>query len=442
MRTRQLILLAALALLAAPSGAAAAWGPVQDLGPLGAGARFAYDGNAAGDRILVWDAGSGFVFARARPGEALGPPRALPDDPRHVEFAPTVELDERGNALLVWTYHDATAYVEDRGGQGYDCCNGLRARVIRADGSVTAARTLAPHGHVVTLADMQIGPGDRVGVVFHVREDFEPVRTMEARLGTVARGLGGREPITRAPVDAPASLAFVRGRARLTYATSTGFGYDNEPVVFREVERVERGRYRRLRSPGNGELVRSSIRFATAPSGEQAVTWLSVVGRTNAVHAGTRRPGEPLVAHHLAAASASPHAPVAIEPRGTALAAWASARPAGVLASLRRSPFGFRLPTAMSAYDDPPRLDAPAVDVNTRGHGLLAWAERPPSRPPRLVGVFRNARGTPLEHHVIEPSGGPFAFAQVAASLDRDGRGYVAYATGDTLRVIAARIGG
>lgn len=445
MRTRHLALLLAAAALTAPAPAGARWDEPQDLAPLPPGFSFAYDGNARGDRIAVWEAGGGtFMYAQARPGEPLGPPRPLPDDRRFSDFGPHVELDESGNALLVWSYFDQTEEPELRG-DGDGCCNGLRARVIRRDGSFSATTELAPVGEEARFADMQAGPGGAVGVAFHLAGSGASAR-LQARFGTVRAGLGVREHVARTPFAAPVALSFVRRRARVTYASSTGFGDDTEPVVFRELERRRRGSYRRLPSPGRSTLARDTIRFATAPGGEQVVTWMRQSPRdpflAQAVYSGVRRPGRPFSFRKLASESAFGAAPVAIEPGGNALAAWDSARQAAIVTALRRPARQFGTLTRMNSYDEPIDLGMPAIDVNGRGHGLLAWTETPLGGAARLVGAFRNARGSALEHHVIEPAGSPFAFYALSTSLDREGRGHVAYATGGRLKVIAARIGG
>jgi hypothetical protein len=440
MRARQVALALLLAALQAPATAAARWGPTQDLGPLPIGYQFAYDGNARGDRIAVWQTTTGFAFAQARPGADLGPVRTLPDQ----GGPPHVKLDESGNALMVWTYSDGTEEEELRGGDG--CCNGLRARVIRRDGSFSATKTLAPTGNEIAFADAQFGPGGAFGVVFHRLDPDSVDGAVEARFGTVARGFGPREQVVASRTDVPVSLAFVRRRARLTYATSTGFGSDTEPVVFRELERKGRGRYETLASPGRSSLMRNSIQFATTPGGEQVVTWMRAASGNSllqqAVYAGTRRLGRRFRFRKLADESAFYRAPVAIEPGGNALTAWDSARQAAVVTSLRRPRADFAPLTRMNSYDEPIDLGTPAVDVNARRHGLLAWTERGLSGGPRLVGAFRNSRGTAIEHHVIEPEGSLFEFYGTGASLDRAGRGYVAYGGGGRLKVIAARIGG
>jgi hypothetical protein len=447
-RVRLTILAALLAALLAPSAATAAWGPTQDMGPLTG--EFVYDGNARGDRILVWRVPEGFAFAQARPGEQLGAPRVLPRDPDRTEFAPRVEIDERGNALLVWTYFDETDPEFEVRGPG-PCCDGLRARVIRRDGTFTPPKTLAKAGNEVRLSDMQIAPNGTFGIVFTRSSYTSAARGVDARFGTIARGFGPRENVFRDAALGPFGLSFVSGRARLLYATGAESYYTTTPTVMRELERRGKGRWRSLgtrlkRTPVN----RERLRVATSSRGEQAVTWMRE-GKTpsyenQSVYAAVRAPGRAFRVRRIAVENYFQEAPLAIEPEGNVLTAWPSVRRVGIVTAARRPRAGFGALTRFAEIADRRQIGRIALDVNRRGHGLLAWSERPfdagdLEARTRLVATFRNSRGSSLEHHVIEAEATDYTLSY-AVTLDREGRGHVAYGAGGRLRVVAARIGG
>ena len=453
MRTRQVDLAALVLALLAPGGASAAWGPTQDLGPAGS---FGYDGNARGDRIAVWESASGFQFAQARPGEQLGPPRTLPGDPgRAFSFLRSlrVELDERGNALLVWNYFDETDPEYEVRGDG-PCCEGLRARVIRRDGSFTGAKALAPTGHTVYLEDMQAAPSGALAVAFtlYPYTDAQEGPALNARLGSVRRGFGVRERVRSGQHYGPFALSFHRRRARMLWVGAAASASTHPPIY--ELERRARGRWTHLRPVlTRTPLMPEKVSFATAPDGSQAAV-LARRGKDNpfvdaVVSGAVRSPGRPFRLRRLGSDTFTyeDQPQVAIEPRGSALTAWFSNARDTVVAAGRRPPAAFGPLVRFGAALDP-NTDVPGVtlDVNGRGRGLLAWSERPfapfgePQRS-QIVGALRNNRGTMLERHLIEDVQ-PYYADATATSIDSAGRGHVAYTSGGRLKVIAARIGG
>jgi hypothetical protein len=447
---RRLALLTLALALLAPATASGAWGPTQDMGPIGGSGGVAYDGNARGDRVVVWQVNGGFAYAQARPGEELGPARTLPRDPDRTEFDPRVEIDERGNALLVWTYFDETDPEFEIRGPG-PCCDGLRARVIRRDGTVTPPKTLAPAGNLVQLSDMHIASDGTFGVVFTRSSYTSAARGVDARFGTIRRGFGPRENVFRSAAQGPFALSFAGGRARLLYATGPSNYYTTTPTVIREIERRRPKSWRGLgtrlkRTP----MLREQLRVATSSRGEQAITWMSegrqYSSQNQSVYAAVRSPGRSFRARRIAVDDYFQGAPVAIEPEGNALTAWPSARRQGIVAAARRPRAGFGTIARFADLGQGAQVSPVALDVNRRGHGLLAWTERTfnpdgSSNAARLIGVFRNSRGSALEHHVIELENTPFGFRSTV-TLDREGRGHVAYVSGGRLKVTAARIGG
>ena len=404
----------------------------------------------------MWESGSGFQFAQARPGEELGPPRTLPGDPGrafYIQRSLRVELDERGNALFVWNYFDETDPEYEVRGDG-PCCGGLRARVIRRDGTFTGAKTLAPTGHTVDLEDMQIAPDGTLAVAFslypYTYEGEGP--SLNARLGSLKRGFGPRERVRGGQHYGPFALSFHRRRARMLWVGAATSARTHATIY--ELERRSRGRWTHLRPVlTRTPLMPEKVRFATVPDGSQAAV-LARRGKGNPfvdviVSGAVRSPGRPFRLRRLGSDAFTyedqPH--VAVEPRGSALTAWFSNTRDTVVAAGRRPPAAFGPLVRFGAALDP-NTDVPGVelDVNGRGHGLLAWSERPfapfgEQQRSHLVGVFRNNRGTMLERHLIEDVQ-PYYADATATSIDSAGRGHVAYTSRGRLKVIAARIGG
>jgi hypothetical protein len=388
--------------------------------------------------------------ARARPGEQFGAPRDLGDPGKQGFFGPRslrAELDERGNALLVWSYFDDTDPEYEVRGPG-PCCDGLRARVIRRDGTVSGVKTLAPAGNEVYLQDLHIGPTGALGIVFAVSSYTSGARSVQARFGSVGSGFGGRETVLRTAAAGPFGLAFAGRRARLTYATGSGPAYETRPTTIREIERRAARRWRRL--PDRLRRVtmqRDTLRLATSERGAQAASWIRPVAgdpRSQIVSAAAREPGAAFRTRRLVSESYfNPGPPVAIEASGNALVAWPSVRRGGMVAALRRPRAGFGGVTRIGGDTPNTEVQLPAFDVNARGHGLVAWAEKPfPDGQARLVGTFRNSRGSAIEHQVIASDPRQFSYFATAVSLDRAGRGHVAYFEAGRLKVVAARIGG
>ena len=454
MRTRHLALIALAVALLAPSAVQARWDPPQDMG-LSLGS-WAYDGNARGDRILVWQGVAGLVFAQARPAEPLGQwmplgvPLNEPESPRQVH----VEIDERGNALVLWRYFDGTEPEGQSSGR-VPCCYGLRAVVVHADGTFTEPVTLAPKGNHVDPADMQIAPDGRFGIVFSRSAHDSGERSIDARFGTVKSGFGPLEtvfadwPASPLGTAGPVALSFVGRRARVQYATGgqTDTYWAARPVSIRETERRGSGRWRRLANVlPTTNMIREYLRFATAPDGQQVASWVTdeeLRGvRARRVVAGDRAPGRRFRVRTLAREDHFDPPVMSIEPSGNALVAWAS-RGRGIVDALRRPRAAFGSLNRIAQDAQFRELVGPRADVNRRGHALLAWAEQSvggPVDPPRLVAAFRNSRGSALEHHAIDDVQFDWGYS---VGLDRAGRGHLVYTNRDRrLLVVAGRIGG
>ena len=438
-------MLAALAaMLAAPATAAAEAGstPSQafDL-ETDYPVHFRLAGNERGDRILIWAASGRFRVARAAPGEGFGAPRDVPLTRADIQYA-YVAMDEEGNTLLLWRHHDGTNAPGVPGG-GPRCCWGLRARILRADGTVSPQKTLAPRRSDLVLAAFATGPGGRVGVVFH-RAAWDARlkrarRSLEARFGSVARGLGARERVPLLPFRWPLALSLAGERARLVHPRQLGDepAPNQQPYELREFERVRRGRYKRLATLVRANLAPASVLFATAADGHQAAVWRVSEGDRVAVMGGTRPPGGSLDVRRLAGGPPSDlvPGPPAVAAGGRALVAWGTEQ--GVLASQAVGGGPFDSPRVIERRSGPYPHE-PAYDVAADGVQLVAVNEAV-GFDARLIGLLRDADGNVLAREAIEDGAGGPAWTQPEVTLDAAGRGTIAYARGSQLRIVAAR---
>ena len=438
---------AATSALLAPSAAAAWEEPELITSTATRSSAFALDSNARGDRILVWKSGAGFAFTRAAPGGAFGPPQAIGPTDTFREGFPRVELDERGNALLVWTYHDKTDP-----GDRYDspCCDGLRARVIRRDGTLTRASTLAPIGSSVELVDMDIHSAGRIGVLFRTAPGF--TRTpddIQARFGTIAQGLGGRERVVRrGAAQVVAALSLAGSRARVIYP-----GGSESLTVVRELERVGPREYRPLESPLRTRIPRHALRFATASSGRQALLGLRPADQVRLhVYAATRERGRRFTLNRVATDQLATDPPtLAVEPAGNAFAAWGSLTPVPpvyfnpdrIASSLRRPSGVFDTAAYHAPLSGRHDMGPVSADVSATGRALFAWVE--PSgegRPgPTVTAGFRDPDGSTRDLQTLVTSLGSHT-PNYAVAIDRAGNATFAYVLLDDLYVVENRAGG
>ncbi|HEX8066219.1 MAG TPA: hypothetical protein VF520_06815 [Thermoleophilaceae bacterium] len=437
----------AASVLAAPA-AQASWGAGQEVARLGPGLTFALAGNARGDRIIVWDRpAGGFDFATAPPGGQFGRRRRLRPRDDFSEYLARVELDELGNALLVTGYFDETDPQEDDI-RDESCCNGLRARVIRRNGTASAAKTLGPPGRPAELADLHVGPRGEIGVVWHDGVNYvNSDARMAARFGTLSRGFGAREAVPMAErYDRPAALSFVHGRARVLFARSLDRNQDafeNRRSRVVEVERLRSRRWSRERTVAPRVAMSiESLKIATAWRGEQALAWRGRASQHANVYAATRRPGSGLRTRLLGPENTLYYglpAP-AIEKSGAALAMWTSLSRGTFVGSVRRPAGRFGPLVPFGPQADRVQLNTPIFAVNASGLALVVWDETPLGGTPKLVGAFRDPDGALVERQVLlDP--GSYSVGPYAATLDRAGRGSVAHVSDGRLVVTPARVG-
>ena len=443
--------IAAGSLAGAPANAK--WGPVQDLATfslLNGLPPFAFASNARGDRLVVWDSGDGFAFAQAPPGRRFGAPVQLRPTDGYNEFLPDLEMDERGNALLLWSYFDQTAYYDRTA-----CCEGLRARVIRADGSVTDTQTLVPRGYSVSRdrTDMQIGRDGRMGVVFPLGQyQSESWPRLAARFGTVDKGFGRLEHIGGPSYAQQPSLSFAGGRAHVTYMKALERGKGAQETGRARIVDLERRRADSYR-PGRTIVTPmrlDSLRVATASSGDQVALWARErPGFATIVYVATRAAGGPFRPRRLARESrfTGPYAAPSIEPGGNALAYWGSALSRSIVTSLRLPGHEFGALTHFGPSWDGIVTNPVVASVNAPAHALIVWVDAPGSGQGtrRLVAAFRNARGAELEEHEIARDDGNetygFMSGRFGVTLDNRDRASVVYVENARLKAVTGRIG-
>ena len=126
-----------LALAAAPAASGRSqepqWSAQKVLGEVrdfaaGQGSRSQLVGDAKGDVALAWLSSDGLRLTRSSHGGPLGPGRLIS---RHIDSAPFMAIDGRGDVVVAWSYSDHTVSIP-----GYmdevECCDHVRVAMLRA----------------------------------------------------------------------------------------------------------------------------------------------------------------------------------------------------------------------------------------------------------------------------------------------------------------------
>jgi hypothetical protein len=369
-----------VALLAAPASAAASWGPRQTLVTRGGGygQGVALAGNARGDAIAAWEGSHGVRVAYARRGKAFGRPHPLKGAGDGSN--PSVAIDGRGNALVLWSYFDKTD-PEMPGQRDYGCCFGIRLSVRSAKtGQYRPAQLLTPIGHEVSRLAFAI-EGGRIGVAWN--QDFST--RIHARFGSRGHRLGHRVHVAGGAY--PIGLALLRNGPAVTY-----LGAGARRASLHQV-RVRHGHPVRSRRVSRQFSSYVDIAAATNARGQQVVALTPFDSDAYPFYAGARSVGG---SFHLRRLSSTPSAfepRAAIGPAGAAVVAWhtslgkiftAGGRPGERFGPARR--FGKR---PRDTY-----VAAMHLAVDSLGRGVLAWVDGPPdSKAAQARGAFRSRKG-------------------------------------------------
>jgi hypothetical protein len=111
--------------------------------------------NSRGDAVLAWSGPATVWVALAHRGGEFARPQALPASPgSDLE----VDIDDRGNAIVGWTYSDGTV-PEEPELREEGCCIRLAGAVKPAGRSAFGpVRTMSPGGQDIALWDLAAGP--------------------------------------------------------------------------------------------------------------------------------------------------------------------------------------------------------------------------------------------------------------------------------------------
>jgi hypothetical protein len=304
---------------------------------------FAQDGNGAGERFLAWDSEDGIRVAVARRGRAFGRPRVVPGPPGG---GVQVAADARGNALIVWRYHDGSQPPVPPGHSDIGCCNRVVASILRADGRLTRARTLSPRGLDAYKP--------RVAVAGDGRFALLGLPDRRVRFGWLRRGSFGRLE-TLPGHGYPLSVTFGRRYARVQYQRRSREG---EPELG-EVRRTGPSRYSRPRSIATKPF-RQVAPFEFDARGRQLTLFAVPEGDAERNELGIRSPPGELRTMPLSPYQWGPA--LALAPSGAALVAWSGQ-------VMQRGPNGeFGQPVPIDASGS--ALDAAAAPA---GGGAVAY---------------------------------------------------------------------
>lgn len=363
--------------------------------------------NARGDAVLAWS-GSGTVWvALARRGGEFAQPQALPGTPGSDL---QVDIDDRGNAIVGWTYHDGTV-PEEPELREEGCCVRLTGAVKPASrSSFGPPRTISRAGEQVALWDLAAGPNGggflwSLGIV-EIGDD------LTAAFGT-SRGTVGKG---RRILDAGrgyfefASILFRRGGS-----ASLAVSRDDGVVI--ERVRTPAGRFGPRRTLAR-KLGTNSLRGR----------WLFGADREFATFGfftpsawSRRAPGQTFqTVRNLSSRSAGP---IDVAPDGGALAL-AEIGGAPSLWSSYLAPGATRLstPRRLAKHSRWASLAIVPVAAN-RGRGMAVWRVSPETGAGRVF-ARRLRRGVPVG--AARRMGGAGAHSPVAGA-SASGRTYVAW---------------
>jgi hypothetical protein len=401
---------AALALALAPA-AQGAWGPAETVGPAGG---FGYDGpsiaaRSNGFRAIAYTNGTHATIATARAGGRFGKPRRIPNG-RVADYdlvlEPRVEVDEHGNALVIWAYDDVFRLPDDEAKVDEGCCRPLRFTVLRANGRFDPVRRLTPRGRDVGLGDAVIENG-RVHIVWTEERDVNGA----AKPGVLyyRQATGGRRGTTRT-VDPGGSravaLSVVKGRARVLLERYGRAGAADDDLYEAVATRGGAFRPPRVVAPAGG-LSFHEPAVATAGNGAQAIAYVAADGATGRVYAGTRSRSGPFQVRPLPGSNPGLGEPLpAVAAAGPAAVVWQAVTDDGWIyaatAPARGRAFGAPRRPFRHGRESPVELRAA---VGPRGGVAVAWVD---SRDSTLRGGF------------LDPIGRRIGGVQVLARGERD----------------------
>lgn len=390
--------------------------------------------NARGRRVIVWAERHGLYLAVAQPGHRFGPARLVHGE-RHDVTRPRVAMNERGDAVVLWTFLDGT-YVAGPEDRDESCCYRGRVAVLRRDGRLGPIATLSPRGVESRIGAYAIGADGRYGVAW--RESDEPGEDIlndpggKARRALLVRisrrgRLGPVKKLDR--WNTALALAFVHGRPRvLAYAP-------NHRLL---VERIGHrdGRFGASNTVFFG--VPDDPEFAAAANGrgDEAVAWTDYT--TNRVSVGSRVAGGPLRWRVVGTTDSFAVPTVAIAPSGAAAVAWASgAGRVRVATSAGRGARFHHASTVFSRHTTAyPHTIELAVDSHRRA--VVAWYAGEYRRLSNVHAAVVEPGGRRTRHVRFRGRGHATIPASGTAAFDEHGRATVVWVRGHEIR--AARV--
>jgi hypothetical protein len=375
---------AAVALLA-PAPASAGFERPHRLAPSARGVDIA--ANSGGDRILVWQAPTDdLMLTRAPHGQPFGPSAPLPGADG---FAPLVEMNERGDALVVWHYDDRTS----EGTIDEPCCTGLKAMLVRADGTASKPTRMARRGVEYELHDLELSPRGDLAVLFEEWDSGRPL----LRLAPPSGRFHPLERLGPPSVDVRA-VTFARRRARVLHLRNPFYTRVlRQPIV--ERERLRAGRWTGGTVLGRPYMWPSTFQVASDSRGGQVLTWYRRSGDEDHVYAGARDPGGRLRVRRLARERLDHEVSLvtpAIDASGYGLAAWSSPERRTIVTALRRPGEGFR-PAVRFGTPPPPPLEQPVAAINSSGLAVLGFHPGEHSSAEAMMTAFREPSGLAVD---------------------------------------------
>ena len=437
MRTPLLFALLLVLAPAAPTAHAAEvprWGPSETVGR-GGGTGYngpSIDGNSKGFRAIAYGSGGRAMVATARDGGRFGRPIRVPGAALSgYDYAaePGVEVDERGNALIVWSYDDPWREADEDSRFGEGCCVGVRFTVLRADGRFDPVRRLTPRGRSVFLVEADIAEG-RVGLAWsEERDGTSPSKPGLLVYTQDGGGRRGRTQIVDAGGETPAALSFLRGRARVLYERG-GSTRD----LLEAIEQPD-GSFAapRVVAPGVGESFRNP-QVATAPSGRQAIAYIVGPSGAEAVYAGTRLPGRSFRIQRIAAAELGITDPFAAVARnGAAAVVWPDPSETGTHVNTSFAPAGGAFRKRERPFRHAPDGAAEVrAAIGPRGTVAVAWMHDPDNT---LRSAFVTPDGKRTRPTVLGRERFDEVFYEPEMFVDDSGRALIAHVSRGTIRV-------
>jgi hypothetical protein len=413
---RTLSLATPLVALAA-AAPAAAWAPQQ---LFSGGGQFSQSvslsGNERGRAAAAFVSRGGIRLALARPGSPFARSVSVPGSQGGMD--PRVDIDERGNVLVVWGYFDGTEFpgINDR---DEGCCVGARMTVRAArSGHFRRFQNLTPKGRDAYVGAAAIVSG-RVAVAWS--NGFDRIR---ARFAPRGRRLGGTGSIANS--DSP--LAVRPSRTGATVTVEKGL---SKNTSIREFKVGRGGGVSRLRTVLRGLPAYTDLDFATNSRGDQVASWSSFRAP---LYVAVRRRGQRFRVRRLAKRVTAGASSVAISPDGgSAIAAWVTRKGGDLRVAARRRGGAFGKPRPFAT--PPGYASGVQTAVDDAGRALFEWEHTRGSGYPRVFAAFRSPRGRQLRRRRML-FGNTF-MQSGAAAIDARGRGHVVWQDG--AHVYAAR---